>query len=147
MESACRANFPLSIACNTKCSDVGDDDCFSSDIVSWSECVGRDAPLLVPPIDSDDSFAAKLHSYSGVLEQIIGIEGQCCIPSCTRTFPVEQTKGWMFSVLKERASNQNDVEEVGPVCKFHYARIIRADKRNRNIKKLTPKVCVLRRAG
>ena len=68
------------------------------------------------------------------------MEGQCCIPNCTRTFPLERTKGWMSSYLKERASNQNDVEEVGPVCKFHFNRIIRADKRNRNIKKLTSKV-------
>ena len=54
--------------------------------------------------------------------------------------PVEQPNGWSYSYLKERASNQNDVEEVGPMCNFHHARIIRADKRNRNIQKLTPKV-------
>ena len=48
---------------------MGDDACFSLDIVSWSECVSRDAPLLVQPIDSDDYFAAKLHRYSGVVEE------------------------------------------------------------------------------
>ena len=32
------------------------------------------------------------------------------------------------------------MEKVGPVCSFHRERIIRADKRNRNIQKLTPKV-------
>ena len=62
--------FRCQLLVNTKCSDVGDDACFSSDVVTWSECVGRDAPLLVQPIDSDDSFAAKLHRYSGVVQQI-----------------------------------------------------------------------------
>ena len=42
----------------------------------------------------------------------------------------------MWSYLKEFAKHQNDVEKVGPVCNFHYKRIYRADKRNRNIKKL-----------
>lgn len=42
-------------------------------------------------------------------------------------------------VLKEHAENHNDLERVGPVCNLHHDRIIRADKRNRNIKKLKSK--------
>jgi hypothetical protein len=120
---------------------VADDACFSSRIISWLDCVPRDNPLLVQPIDSDDSYSASLRRYSGVVHASKGVEGQCCIPNCTRIFPEEHRNGWMCSYLKEHATNQNDVEQVGPVCHFHYYRIYRADKRNRAIKKLTSKKC------
>ena len=115
---------------------MADDDCFSSRVVSWSDCVACETPLLVQPIDSDEYFSATLHRYSGVVHASKGVEGQCCFPDCTSIFPVEQSNGWMCSYLKEHATNKNDVEKVGPVCNFHYKRIIRADKRNRKRQKL-----------
>ena len=83
--------FRCDLLVNTHCSDVADDACFSSRIVSWLDCVPRDNPLLVQPIDSDDSYSASLHRYSGVVHESKGVEGQCCIPNCTRIFPEEHT--------------------------------------------------------
>ena len=96
----------------TQCSDVADDACFSSRVVSWTDSVAHDTPLLVQPIDSDDTFAAKFHRYSGVVQNSKGVEGQCCIPNCTRIFPEKQPHGFQCSYLKDRATNQNDVEKV-----------------------------------
>ena len=118
-------NFLCQLLVNTQCSDVGDDACFSSRVVIWSECVSREAPLLVQPIDSDDSFSAKLDRYSGIVQESEGVDGQCCIPSCDRTFPPEHAKGWKCSYFKEHAKSRNASENVGPVCFFslgpHYS--------------------------
>ena len=125
MESACRITFRCDLLVNTHCSDVADDACFSSRNVSWSDCVPRDNPLLVQPIDSDDSYSASLHRYSGVVQHFKGVEKQCCIPNCTRFFATEEhTNGWMPSYLKEHATNRHDVVEFGPVCKVHYQRVL-----------------------
>ena len=91
---------------------MADDACFSSRVVSLTDCVARETPLLVQQIDSDDTFAAKFDRYSGVVQQSKGVEGQCCIPNCTRNFSEERPHGFLCSYLKERATNQNDVEEV-----------------------------------
>ena len=112
---------------------------FLSRVVSLSDCVARETPLLVQPIDSDDYFSARLHRYSGVVQESKGVEGQCCIPNCTRIFSLQKPNGETCSYLKEYATNQNDVEKVGPVCHVHQARIMLADKRNRNVKKLKSK--------
>ena len=40
---------------------------------------------------------------------------------------------------EERATNRNDVEKVGPVCRFHLNRIIRTDKRNQDLKTIKSK--------
>ena len=106
------STFRCELLVNTQCSDEADDACFSSRFVSWSDCVPRETPLLEQPIDNDGLFSAKLDRYSGVVQESKGVEGQCCIPNCTRIFPVEHAKGWMCSHLKEHATNRNDVEKV-----------------------------------
>ena len=63
------------------------------------------------------TLSARLHRYSGVVQKSKGVEGQCCISHCTSIFPGEQANGWMGSYLKEHATNRNDMEKVGPVCK------------------------------
>ena len=108
--------FCCELLVNTQCSDVADDACFSSRVVSWSDCVSRVTPLLVQPIDSDDYFWATLDRYSGVVQKSKGVEGQRC---------TEQANGWKCSYFKEHAKSQNAIENVGPVCFFllgpHYS--------------------------
>ena len=88
--------FRCELLVNTQCSDVADEACFSSRVVTLSECVSCETPLLVKPIDSDDSFAARLHRYSGVVQESKGVEGQCCIPNCNRIFSLEKPNGEMW---------------------------------------------------
>ena len=97
----------------TQCSDVADDACFSSRVVSWTASVAHDTPLLVQPIHSDDAFAAKFHRYSGVIQNSNGVERQCCIPNCSSIFPAERPHVFHCSYLKEHATNKNDVEKGG----------------------------------
>ena len=86
-------SFRCELFVTTQCSDEADDACFSSRVVSWTDSVAHDTPLLVQPIGSEDSFAAKFHRYSGVVQKSKGVEGQCCIPNCTRKFPEERPHG------------------------------------------------------
>ena len=59
--------------------------------------------LLVQPIDRDEYVSARLHRYAGVIRKSMGVKGQCCIPNCTRIFPLEQANEWKCSCLKEDA--------------------------------------------
>ena len=71
---------------NTHCSDEPDDVCFSACDVAWSDRQTADTPLLVQCVDSDISFSAMLHRYSGVREFSVGVPRQCCISGCTHSF-------------------------------------------------------------
>ena len=66
--------FRCELLVKTQCSDEADEACFSSRAVSWTDSIAHDTPLLVQPIDSDDSFAAKFHRYSGVVQKSKGVK-------------------------------------------------------------------------
>ena len=51
--------FRCELLVRTQCSDVADDACFSSRVVSWSDCVACETPLLVQPIDRDEYFQPR----------------------------------------------------------------------------------------
>ena len=67
--------FRCELLLNTKCSDVEDDASFLPRALSWKDAAARASPLLVQPIDIDDSFAAKFHAYSGIVQNTKGDEG------------------------------------------------------------------------
>ena len=132
--------FRCELLVTTQCSDEADDACFSSRVVSWTDSVAHDTPLFVQPSDSDDSFAAKLHRYSGVVQKAKGVQGKCCIPYCSRLCPEERPYGLQCSYLKEHPKREKDIVKVGPFCHVHWKDITRVDKRNRNRKTLDSKM-------
>ena len=124
--------FRCDLLVNTSCADESDDRAFTSGKVSWSEGVPEFTPLLVQDVDSEVTYAAVLHRYSGLRREAVGVaRGKCCITGCANEFPSNQPGGWWLTFLREHPKNQHDEEKLGPVCDLHRKRITRADKRNR----------------
>ena len=86
----------------------------------------------------EDPYAARLHRYSGIQRDVMGPQGQCCVLGCTNDFPSDRPGGWWCKYLKEHATNQKDVENVGPVCRMHHDQIMETNECNHNTSKSTP---------
>ena len=78
---------------NTCCADEADDRVFVSRSQSWPGGVPEHTPLLVQAIDTDVTYSARLHRYSGNQSEVKGSCGKCCVPGCTNEFTDEHPKG------------------------------------------------------